>query len=175
MCPSSRTSRSSRPPSAAASRRSRYKAILPPPAFVVSGVGADFPAAPVGYKLATIADVQSAAFVTLYNSNSLAWVGTASMSGCCVFAVKDAAGNAAYLTQSGGMWWSMFTAGAFMCSSTPASPVGLGFAPGFGPEAGQYVPTLDASYTSAMTTTPALDPALGCGTPADTFAIYKAI
>jgi len=150
-----------------------YKAIAPPPKFIASGFGSDFPTPPKGYALATLADIQSAEFASEYNNGKLAWNtdGGASMDGCCVFWLKGG-----YWTQQDGSWWSIFTStGSFDCSTSPSSPIGLGFAAGVGPEGGQFVQTLTSTYTSKSTTVATLSPTLGCGQPADTYAIYKVV
>ena len=71
----------------------------PPPgpggSYKVGGAGADFPAPPAGFKLASLADLKSPGFIAAYNKG-LPDNGE-SMMGCCVFKIAEG-----YLTVGAG-------------------------------------------------------------------------
>jgi len=94
------------------------------------------------------------------------------MDGCCVVQLSDGF----WVSTKGGSasWWSFYTAtGSFDCSGSPQNPIGLGFAVGVGPNAGQFVQTLTSDWVASFGTVATLDPSLGCGTPPDTYSLYK--
>lgn len=150
------------------------KTVAPPPPFRVGAYGSTFTPGngiPKGYKLATLAEIQSASFASAYNLRRLQYNAPGGMLGCCVVAI-----NGGYLTTTDGDFASLYTStGAFQCTEMPVSPIGLGSAYLVGSTPGVFWPQLPLSGGANLTVSATLSAQLNCGTPQDTFAIYSAV
>jgi cathepsin L len=127
-------------------------------AFVIFTTGELFPQPPAGYVMAGLADVQSSAFLQLYNGNKLNdLVQSVSWGGCCTFAV-----NEGYLQYNGSFVLPYSQAGVNECADQLSNPVT------WGTLSNQWFQTIQASLITASTNTTGF-----CYSTQNTFAIFK--
>jgi len=137
--------------------------------YIMSGYGQSYPQPPSGYELASVKDIMSSDFLKFYNTNGLAWANQAPMAGCCVFQLIEG-----YLTTTAGGWIGPYTPqGKFECTEIPRGRIWFGYDIGAGPDQGQYIGPINATFQSTFTTQGTINPGL-CGPVQNTFALFKA-